>query len=220
MNEEQLRVYKSLRDLYIAELMDGSLMEAELAIVRLTRLQQITCGYAVAQVGDPAVPLGTTNPRLEALMEICESLNHPAIIWSRYKLDNEQIMRSMLKSKLSAVRYDGSIPGDVCEENKQLFLNGKTQFFVANTAKGGVGLTLTPARTVIYYSNYFSLILRVQSEDRAHRIGQEHPVNYIDLVAEGTVDIHIMRSLRAKFDVANMLNGDTLKEWLGNGANP
>jgi hypothetical protein len=49
---------------------------------------------------------------------------------------------------------------------------------------------------------------RLQSEDRAHRIGQKHSVNYIDLIASGTVDEHILSSLRNKLDIASKITGD------------
>jgi SNF2 family DNA or RNA helicase len=90
----------------------------------------------------------------------------------------------------------------------------QAKFFVGNPQAGATGITLHAARTVIYYSNSFNLVDRLQSEDRAHRIGQEHPVQYIDLVASGTVDEHIVKSLRNKFDIATQITGDTLKEWL------
>ena len=56
------------------------------------------------------------------------------------------------------------------------------RFFIGNTQTGGYGITLTAASTVIYYSNNYDLEKRIQSEDRAHRIGQKNPVLYIDMV--------------------------------------
>ena len=88
------------------------------------------------------------------------------------------------------------------------------RFLIGNPAKGKEGHDLYAARTVIYYSNSFNLIDRLQSEDRAHRIGQEHPVNYIDLVANGTVDEHIIGALRDKFNIASQITGDKMREWL------
>ena len=58
------------------------------------------------------------------------------------------------------------------------------------------------------------MIDRLQSEDRAHRIGQDNPVLYIDLVAEDSVDEKVVESLRNKFNVASQITGDRLKEWL------
>ena len=54
----------------------------------------------------------------------------------------------------------------------------------------------------------------MQSEDRCHRIGQEHNVNYIDICAKKTVDEHILRALRAKRDIASEVMGDELAEWV------
>jgi hypothetical protein len=52
--------------------------------------------------------------------------------------------------------------------------------------------------TVIYYSNGYDLEKRLQSEDRAHRIGQKKSVTYVDLIAAKTVDEKIVKALRSK----------------------
>ena len=56
--------------------------------------------------------------------------------------------------------------------------------------------------------------VRMQSEDRAHRIGQTDHVTYIDLIAEGTIDEKIVKALRTKMDIASVVMGEELKEWL------
>ena len=88
------------------------------------------------------------------------------------------------------------------------------KYFVGNPSTGGYGLTLTAAHTVIYYSNTYDLEKRMQSEDRAHRIGQVNKVTYIDLISEGTVDEKIVQSLRSKIDIASAVMGEDVKEWL------
>ena len=60
----------------------------------------------------------------------------------------------------------------------------KCRFMVGTPSTGGYGITLTAANTVIYYSNGYDLEKRLQSEDRAHRIGQKKNVTYIDIIAE------------------------------------
>lgn len=87
-------------------------------------------------------------------------------------------------------------------------------FFVGNQQTAGYGLTLTAASTVVYYSNNYDLEKRIQSEDRAHRIGQTKSVTYIDLMTEKTVDEKIVKSLRNKIDIAAKVLGEELKEWL------
>ena len=77
-----------------------------------------------------------------------------------------------------------------------------------------MGITLTAADTVIYYSNSYNLEHRLQSEDRAHRIGQEKNVLYVDLICRGTIDSKIVKALRDKKNIAQQVMGDDWKEWL------
>ena len=71
-------------------------------------------------------------------------------------------------------------------------------FLQAIHKTGGYGITLTAASTVIYYSNNYDLEKRIQSEDRAHRIGQKNPVLYIDMMSKGTVDEKIIKALKTR----------------------
>ena len=79
---------------------------------------------------------------------------------------------------------------------------------------GGYGLTLTAANTVIYYSNSYDLELRLQSEDRAHRIGQKNKVTYIDLISPKTIDEKIVTALRNKIKIADTILGEDARDWL------
>jgi SNF2 family DNA or RNA helicase len=67
---------------------------------------------------------------------------------------------------------------------------------------------------VVYYSNNYDLEKRLQSEDRAHRIGQVNKVTYIDLICEDTVDEKIVKALKSKINIANEILGEELREWL------
>jgi SNF2 family DNA or RNA helicase len=92
--------------------------------------------------------------------------------------------------------------------------DSEMRFFVGNPSTGGYGLTLTAAQTMVYYSNSFDLEKRLQSEDRAHRIGQTKNVTYIDLIAVGTVDEKIVKALRDKINIATQVMGEDFKQWL------
>ena len=67
---------------------------------------------------------------------------------------------------------------------------------------------------MIYYSNSYDLEIRLQSEDRAHRIGQKGTVTYIDLMAPKTIDEKIISALRDKIDIAGKVLGENAKQWL------
>ena len=97
----------------------------------------------------------------------------------------------------------------------KLFQNDPNcRFFVANPSTGGYGLTLTAATLVIYYSNSFDAEHRLQSEERAHRIGQTQKVTYVDLITEGTVDEKIVLSLKSKFRLSAQTLGEVVRTWL------
>ena len=115
----------------------------------------------------------------------------------------------------------GTYYGDVSQEDREDVINKfqdkehPLRFFVGNTQTGGYGITLTAASTVVYYSNNYDLEKRLQSEDRAHRIGQTNKVTYIDIVCERTVDEKIVKALRQKQNIAQTVLGEEQwKDWL------
>lgn len=228
LSPQQARLYKELKDECTATLESGYIVEAVLPIVRLLRYRQVLCGYLPTEEGsdEPVQSLPGPNPRLEALMDICQGLPpmvkgaspHKAIIWACFTKDIDNICEALMEDKEAGapVRYDGKVNDEERLEAIKAFQDpdSPVQFFVANPQAASESLTLHAARTVVYYSSGFSLTERQQSEDRAHRIGQEHPVNYIDIVARGTVDEHIIKSLVNKRDIASFITQDELKEWL------
>lgn len=211
MSKEQKAAYGELKDELILEIGD-EIISGELPIVKLLRLQQITCNYVPVGEEEPLHMFSKKNPRLSVMETIRDETFHPVIVWARFKHDVDQIMDLLGKD---AVRYDGSITDDEAERSKMAFQKGDAQWFVGTAQKGGPGLTLTQAKTMVYYSNSFRLVDRLQSEDRAHRAGMdEHPVNYIDIIASGTVDERIVDNLRNKRDIAVEIQGDPWKEWI------
>ena len=138
------------------------------------------------------------------------------IIWSRFRYDIRNI-KDTLENKYgpgSTVTYFGDTSDQDRQKAIQSFQFGDARFFVANPQTAGYGLTLTAAKNVVYYANDFNLETRVQSEDRAHRIGQHDPVTYVDLVTKGTVDVHIVKTLRKKIELSAKTLGEKAREWL------
>ena len=115
----------------------------------------------------------------------------------------------------AVVDYYGKTPNDERQDNITKFQSDpKCRFLVGTPATGGYGITLTAANTVIYYSNGYDLEKRLQSEDRAHRIGQKKNVTYVDIIAEDTVDEKIVKALRDKINIASQVLGEELKSWI------
>lgn len=209
----QKKAYQELTDEGRTILQSGDLLETEFPMTLLLRLQQVICGYAACEA-EQAVqridPAGK-NPRLEvAVDDILLELRHQAIVWARFTEDINQLMDALGKQ---AVRYDGSVDGDGRARAKAAFQAGDKKFIVMSSA-GAEGLTLTGSKTMLFYSNDFRMISRVQKEARQHRIGQMDTTCVIDLVCADTVDEHIIDTLRAKKELADIINGTKLKDWI------
>ena len=197
-------------------IMNDDAVFATEAMTQLLRLQQILCGYL--PIDDEGTLVDIPTRRLDALMDTIEETSSKIIIWARFRKDIQRIEEALAKKYgySSVGSYYGDTNEDAREELVRNFSDSdhETRFFVGNPQTAGYGLTLTSAHTVIYYSNDFNLETRVQSEDRCHRIGQNHPVTYIDLVAEGTVDEHIVKALRNKIQLAGAALGEEMRQWL------
>lgn len=209
----QKKAYQELTDEGRTILDSGDLLETEFPMTLLLRLQQLICGYVACQADDPVQRIDPNgkNPRLEvAVDDILLELRHQAIVWARFKEDINQLMDALGDK---AVRYDGSVDGDGRARAKAAFQAGDKQYIVMSSA-GAEGLTLTGSKTMLFYSNDFRMISRVQKEARQHRIGQNDTTCVIDMVCEGTVDEHIIDCLRSKKELADIITGSKLKDWI------
>lgn len=218
MSAEQKRLYKALRDEYIADF-EGHTVSANLVMTRLLRLQQITCGWWPMEEGslldgetwNRVKPICDNNPRIVALMNILEETEDKVIIWARFRPDLELIEDSIAKTygKDSVVCYHGGVKPEARAKGYKAFQESeKVKYFVANPASAGLGLALTKAGVHIYYSNSYDLEQRLQSEDRAEAPGKKDSTLIIDLECPGTSDSKIIRSLREKKGIADMITKD------------
>jgi hypothetical protein len=199
MGKEQRALYDELKREFVIWLESGDAVSAPLAITRMLRLQQITSGYLPTDDGN-MIEI-EPNDRLACFMETAQDVHHQAIAWGRFQKDIDLMEAALKKAGKTCVVYDGRVSQSDREKRRAAFKAGDAQWFVGNPAAAGEGLTLHMAKTCIYYTNSFKLGDRLQSEDRAHRIGQDQSVLYIDLVARGTLDATIIRALRTKIDI-------------------
>ena len=158
------------------------------------------------------------NNRIKELLSVIEETSGKVIIWATYRNDIKNIAEALKKEHGmdSVGTYFGDTPTDERQEVLQKFQDEKDpmRFFVGNPKTGGFGVTLTQASVVVYFSNSFDLEVRLQSEDRAHRIGQTRNVVYVDLIASNTIDEKIVKSLKNKINIASEVLGEEVKKWI------
>lgn len=219
LTPEQNKAYSEIRSLALTRLSGGELASTQNVLTQIMRLQQICCGY-VRDDNDKVHKLASN--RLKALLEAIEEVQGKAIIWSTWTqsiLDIAEALRERHGGNAITpvvATLHGETPVSKRQEIVEEFQDpGSTlRFIVGHPKTGGYGLTLTAASTVIYYNNGYDLELRIQSEDRAHRIGQTNNVTYVDLMSPGTIDEKIVLALRDKINIASTILKEGPKEWL------
>ena len=214
LTDEQLQTYSTMKAAALASL-KGKRATAPHVLTQLMRLHQITCGHL--KNDDDTITELKSN-RVSSLLDLLEEVEGKVIIWANYVYDIKHIVAAIAKKygEDSIVQYYGAIPSEMRQKYIETFQDSesKARFFVGNPQTGGYGITLTAANTVIYYSNGYDLEKRLQSEDRAHRIGQKKAVTYVDLITPKTVDENIRKSFRKKINIATEIMGEELREWI------
>lgn len=211
---ESKKIYDRLRTSALAIVEDSTISFSN-KLTEIIKLHQVCNGFTKNDDGEI---LTLHKSKINALDEILEETDGKVIIWANYLYNIHEIIKFLEDKygKESVVSIYGDIDVQKRKEAvKRIQEDPATRFLVGNPTTGGFGLTLTAVNTVIYYSNNYNLEVRMQSEDRAHRMGQKGTVVYIDIVAKGTLDEAIMKSLTSKGQIAaKTLGEEDLRSWL------
>jgi len=195
LGPEARRAYRSLERDLIAEVQAGEVTAAN-ALVKLLRLQQITGGFIRTDEGKD---VQVDSSKMNLLRDVLEDIEpqEPVVVFCRFHKDLEAVNRVADETGRRSLELSGRI-----DELKR-WQAGEAPVLAVQIDSGGVGVDLTRARYAAYYSLGFSLGSYEQSLARIHRPGQTRPVEYIHLIAEGTVDQKVMTALAQRADVVN-----------------
>lgn len=199
---EQGRIYKELRDDFVSYL-DDDVCVADMAIVKGLRLQQLITGIFVNDKKE--VILLKDSPREKILKELLEDLPREGqkVIWSTFKPTYKVIGGICEKLKLKYMFVTGNESGRQKKEAEDAFNAGKINILICNQAAGGLGMTFVGAPCDysihnIYYSRDFNYEHDEQSNSRCYSGNQDKFVSRIDIIAKGTIDEHMLESLKTK----------------------
>ena len=199
MEENQAKTYKELSEDLVTEV-SGTEIRTEVVLAKLTKLRQIASGFVYLPDGTPHL---FENNKLAKLKEIVDEYykNHKIVIWVSFREEME-----IIRNAFNYIRYewlDGSVPVSKRQGKITSFQeDSDVRLFIANQRSGGIGIDLYAGDYCIFYSNDYSPEVRLQAEDRLHRIGQRNHVTYIDLISRGSIDSTIFRMLAKKQDVS------------------
>ena len=212
LTDEQQKAYGTMKREALMVLND-ELFSTMNMLTQLMRLQQIVAGSLRNEEGETIV---LKNNRVQAVLDLLEETSGKVVIFAVFRTDIEELEKA-IANKFGAgavASYYGKTPQDERQKIIDKFQDpdNELRYFVSNPQTGGRGITLTEASTMIFYSNSYDLELRVQAEDRIHRIGQERSCTYVDLVSEGTVDEKILKNLLSKVKISNEVLGE-VRNW-------
>lgn len=142
------------------------------------------------------------------LIDLIERQGEKVVVWTSYTRAIDALMARY--AQYAPVRIDGSVAdiGMRREAITRFQEDDRTQLFIGNPAAAGAGITLHRAKVAIYESLPVQAAAYFQSLDRIHRRGQERPVDYIVLLAAGTLEINEYERLVSKARRSRELLGD------------
>jgi SNF2 family DNA or RNA helicase len=177
-------------------------------LTRLLRLSQLTGGFVQGDDGGPVQRISAA--KLSALEDIIDGAmneDKKLVIVARFVPEIEAIRRLLYKRRIRC----SLIMGGVKDREAQVaaFQTDPTVMaFVGQIATAGLGITLTAASTLVFYSLDYSMSNFEQAKARIHRVGQTERCAYVYLTAKNTVDEKILKALRDKADLAATLMDD------------
>ena len=209
-----LRIYQGLvKESYAA--LSGGEVTAPNILTRLLRLSQLTGGFigndettSVEQVS--AAKLSA----LEDILDGAAAEGKKLVIIARFLPEIKAICKLLEKRGLRYAYITGEVKNRE-EQVEQFQKEPEVMAFVGQIATAGMGITLTAASTMVFYSLDYSMSNFEQAKARIHRVGQRMPCTYLYLVARGTVDEKVLLALKDKADLARTLVDD-----YRNGKNP
>jgi SNF2 family DNA or RNA helicase len=214
LTPEQRRAYDQMVLAALATF-DQGMSTTVNALTQIMRLQQIVCGHVTLDTGEV---ISLKSNRMDELLAAIEESDGKIIIWANFRHDIEAVKLAL--SKAYGMNAVATYFGDTAAEERSDIVdrfqdpNSELRFFVGQPRTGGYGLTLTEAHTMIYYSNSYDLEIRLQSEARIDRYGQKNKMTYIDLSSPNTVDEKIVDALQKKMDIANLILGESARDWI------
>ncbi len=191
-------------------------MTVEHILTKLLRLAQVTSGFfkpdqqidpdgKVLSEGKP-IQIDKKNPKIEGLLEIFRDLDpdEKMIVWACFREDIRAISEAMKAEGIDHVTFFGS----TSEKNRRIAEDRfnedpSCRIFLGNAESAGEGLNLlgydphaedkveTDCTQMVFFSQNWKPLVRLQGEDRAHRRGTRRPLKITDLCITGTIDEEI-----------------------------
>ena len=205
----QATIYKSYRKNLAHEFIsEGEIIidDAEDILKRLLRLVQCASNPRLIDATYKEVP-GKLTKLLELFQEIDLKFSRKAIVWTGF-VDNVDWLSKQLQSFFPQKIHGRMAIIDRNEAVRRFKTDENCRVLLATPGAAKEGLTLTVANHAVFYDRSFSLDDYLQAQDRIHRISQREDCFVHNLIAKGTIDEWVDALLNAKYQAAQLTQGD------------
>ena len=167
----------------------------------------------VRAFADKATELREDPSKIRTLVRVIASLKgEKAIVFTQFRATQDAIVDALRAENVTHSMFHGEMGWREKEESLEQF-RLKEQVLVSTEA-GGEGRNLQFARIVINYDLPWNPMRVEQRIGRVHRLGQEHPVKVVNLVARGTIEAYVLEILERKIRMFELVVGE-MEEILG-----
>lgn len=201
------KLLKELGKEFIAECGEGGAIVVSNVLSKMIRMQQIASGYCVVQdgpAGEKRVQELNTS-KADALEDLFSDISPEAsvVVFCVFVHDLDTVAGVAEKAKRRAFELSGRT--NQLDEWKKC----PGGILVVQIRAGAEGVDMTNANHAVYFSLPYSLAQYNQSKARLYRPGQTRPVHFCHLIAEGTIDEAMYKSLQRKRDVIDAIKDGT-----------
>jgi SNF2 family DNA or RNA helicase len=203
---EQKRLYDTLKSEALAYFNEEKIIAVN-AISLLIKLLQVAAGQIKRADGTYEV---ISSDRPSVVADLVNECAGKTIVWSNF-VGQSANLKKVIDAKLKDEEaYSVLLTADMSSNARTIVIHQwktdpKCRALIANPGLAGYGLTLTESSNVIYASLSASLEHYLQSSDRTHRIGQTKSVLYTHTIAKGTVEERIMKILKDKKNISDLV---------------
>ena len=211
LTQEQAGLYEAV----VRETMDRirtatGMQRKGLVLKLLTGLKQV-CNHPAQYLGQTTGPLAGRSGKLELLDELVDTIRAEGgglLVFTQYVQLARLLHRHLTGRGIATQLLHGGTPIAKRDELVRTFQDSADPpVFLLSLKAAGTGLNLTRADHVVHYDRWWNPAVEAQATDRAHRIGQQRPVQVHRLIAEGTVEDRIAAMLESKKDLADAVLG-------------
>ncbi len=209
LEDKAMKIYEKLQTESFAELEKGE-VSAVNVLTKLLRLSQLTGGFLTDDEGKISKVSSAKLSALEDIIDTSLSDGKKLVVIARFIPEMDEIEK-MLQNK--GIKYS-CIRGGIKDRDEQIRSfqeDPETMVFLGQIQAAGLGITLTAASTMVFYSMDYSMANFDQAKARIHRVSQTENCHYIYLICKKTVDVRVLHALREKIDLAKSLVDDYRK---------